>query len=152
MSLAKDPITRENWDINSQLKEKDSLRDQIIELEFALRTRTKKLFDNQEISFSDFESITNDCQRVLDFAAKINSLQFNQVLTDTSKPAKKIIEATDSLKKAAAKIQEFQNFFDVLSRLIKLLQVVSNAISESSVAAIGTLVTGLKDLGDELNK
>jgi hypothetical protein len=151
MSLAKDAVTRQDWDINSQLKEPSSVRDQIIELEFALRERAKKLFNTQKISFSEFQSITNDCQGILDLAAKINSMQFNQVLTDMGEPAKKIIEATNSLKKAAAKIQEFQKFFDILSRLIKLGQVVFNAISSGGVAAIGTLVTGLKDLSDQLN-
>ena len=151
MSLAKDAITRQDWDVNSQLKEPSSLRDRVIELENTLRKRAKDLYNTNKISFSEYESITNDCQRILDFAAKINSMQFNQVLTDMDEPAKKIIEATNSLEKAAAKIQGFQKFFDILSRLIKLGQVVFNAISGGGVAAIGTLVTGLKELGDRLN-
>jgi hypothetical protein len=151
MSLAKDAITRQDWDINSQLKEPSSLRDRVIELEKTLRDRAKYLYNTSKIGFSEYESITNDCQRILDFAAKINSMQFNQVLTDMEEPAKKIIEATNSLEQAAVKIQGFQKFFDILSRLIKLGQVVFNAISGGGVAAIGTLVTGLKDLGDQLN-
>jgi len=151
MSLAKDPITRQDWDINSQIIEPSSMRDQIMELEFVLRKRIKKLYVTQKISFSDFDSLTNDCQKILDFAASINSVQFNQVLTDMHEPAKKIIEATNSLKEAAAEIQGFQKFFDVLSRLIKLVNVVFHAISGGGVAAIGTLVKELKDLADQLN-
>ncbi|KAB8318699.1 hypothetical protein SD81_014800 [Tolypothrix campylonemoides VB511288] len=78
-------------------------------------------------------------------------MQFNKVLTDMDEPAKKIIEATNTLDKAAAKIQEVQKFIDVLSRLIKLGQVLSNVISGGGIAAISTLVTELKSFGDQLN-
>lgn len=150
MSSVENVITRENWDVNSQFKELSSLRDQIIDLEDALRKRAKELFNEKKISFSNYESITNDSQKIVDLAAQINSIQFNQVLTDMKEPAKQIIEATNSLNKAAAKIQGIQNFFDILSRLIKLGQVVANAISNGSIAGIGTLVTELKNIADRL--
>lgn len=142
MSSAKD-ITREDWDTQSPF----SLRERLLELEFAIRKRAKELFDTGEISFSDYEKITNYCQDILNFVAKINSLQFTQVLTDMEKPGKEISDATSSLTKAADKIQSFQNFFDILSLLTKLGGVILNAISGGSVATIGSLVTELKDLG-----
>lgn len=151
MSLAKDPITRQDWDKSTQLHEPSSVRDQIVDLESVLLARAKKLYTARKISFSEFESNTNDCQKILDFAAKTNSKQFNQVLTDMQQPAKKIIEAINSLEAAADKIQGFQRMFDILSRLIKLVGAILNAIPGGSVAAIGTLVTGLKDLADQLN-
>ncbi len=151
MLLTNNAITREDWDVNSLVKKPHSLRDKVIELQNKLRERAKYLYNNNKINFSEYMSISNECQRILDFAAKINSMQFNKVLTDMDEPAKKIIEATNTLNKAAAKIQEVQKFIDVLSRLIKLGQVVSNAISGVGIAAISTLVTELKSFGDQLN-
>ncbi|MEH2005545.1 hypothetical protein [Nostoc sp.] len=129
-----------------------SLKNQMIELKSALEKRAAQLLHDQQISFSESKVINNECQKILDFAAKLNSIELNQVLTDINEPAKKIIEATNSLDKAAAKIQEAQKFFEILSPLIRLGEAVSKAIANpTSVAAIGTLVTELKDIGDRLN-
>ncbi|MBN3940019.1 MAG: hypothetical protein V7L21_29855 [Nostoc sp.] len=128
-----------------------SLRDKINELKETLEKRATELFKAKEISPSELESISNDCQKVLDFAAKINSIELNKVLTDIDEPAQKIIEATNSLDKAAAKIQGVQNFFDILSPLIRLGEAVSNAIVSGGVAAIGNIVGELRDIGDRLN-
>ncbi|WP_414513776.1 hypothetical protein [Nostoc sp. PCC 9305] len=145
MSLAQDAITRQDWENPSSLKER------IQNLQSALRERAKKLSDNQQISLNEYTKISNNCQNLLDLVGEINSRQFNQVLTDINEPAQKIIEATNSLDKAAAKIQGVQNFFDIFSSLIRLGEAVSNAISGGGVAAIGNLVKQLKDTGDRLN-
>ncbi|MCC5610658.1 hypothetical protein LC612_28885 [Nostoc sp. CHAB 5834] len=128
-----------------------SLKDKMIELKATLEKRATELSKAKKISPSELESITNDCQKLLDFAAKINSIELNKVLTDIDEPAQKIIDATNSLDKAAAKIQGFQNFFDILSPLIRLGEAVSNAIVSGGVAAIGNLVRELRDIGDRLN-
>ncbi|MEH2235028.1 hypothetical protein [Nostoc sp.] len=145
MSLTKNAITRQDWENPS------SLRDKILELQVAFRERAKDLFKNQKISPNEFDEIGNKCQKVLDFVAEINSRQFNQVLTDMDEAVKKIIEATNSLDKAAAKIQETQNFIDILSSVITLGETLSKAIVNTSVATIGTLVRELRDIGDQLN-
>ncbi|MEH2242919.1 hypothetical protein [Nostoc sp.] len=123
----------------------------MIELKSALEKRAAELLDEQKISFSESKLINNECQKILDFAAKLNSIELNKVLTDINEPAKKIIEATNSLDKAAAKIQEAQKFIDILSPIIRLGEAVSNAIVSGGVAAIGNLVRELQDIGDRLN-
>ncbi|MDM9583695.1 MULTISPECIES: hypothetical protein [unclassified Nostoc] len=128
-----------------------SLIDKMNELRATLEKRAAELFKAKKISQSDLESINNDCQKFVDFAAKLNSIELNKVLTDINEPAQKIIEATNSLDQAAAKIQEFQNFFDILSPLIRLGEAVSNAIVSGGVAAIGNLVRELRDVGNRLN-
>ncbi|OYD97903.1 hypothetical protein CDG76_03465 [Nostoc sp. 'Peltigera membranacea cyanobiont' 210A] len=51
----------------------------------------------------------------------------------------------------STKIQETQNFIDILSGLIRLGEVISNAIINVGIATIGTLVRELRDIGDRLN-
>ncbi|PHM08374.1 hypothetical protein [Nostoc sp. 'Peltigera malacea cyanobiont' DB3992] len=51
----------------------------------------------------------------------------------------------------STKIQEIQNFIDILSGLIRLEEVISKAIINVGVATIGTLVRELRDIGDRLN-
>lgn len=150
MSLAKDPIIRHEWDVSTQLHEPSSVRDQIVDLEAVLLGRVRKLYTAHKISFSEFDSNTNDCQTILDLAARVNSLRFNQVLTDMQQPAEKIIDAINSLEAAADKIQGFQKMFDILSRLIKLVGALLNAITRGSVAAIGTFVTELENIANSL--
>jgi regulator of sigma D len=145
MSLVKNAITRQDWENPS------SLRDRILKLQIAIRERAKKLSNDEQISLNQFREISNECQKILDFVAEINSRQFNQVLTDMDEAVKKITEATSSLDQAAAKIQETQNFFDILSGLIRLGEVISNAIVNAGVATIGTVVRELRDIGDQLN-
>ncbi|MDZ8087555.1 MAG: hypothetical protein RMY16_18620 [Nostoc sp. DedQUE12b] len=128
-----------------------SLRDKMIELKTTLEKRATELSRAKTITPNQLESITNECQKILDFAAKINSIELNKVLTDINEPVKKISEATNSLDLAAAKIQEFQNFFDILSPIIRLGEAVSNAIVSGGVAAIGNIVRELRDVGDQLN-
>jgi hypothetical protein len=128
--------------------ELSSLRDNIVKIETAFRKKAKDLFDDKKISLKDYELIGNKCKQLLNLAAKINSLQFNKVLTDINEPAKKIIEATNSLEKAAAKIQEYRNLFDSLSSLVELLTDVSNAISGGGIAVIGPIVKKIKDISN----
>ncbi|MEH1902180.1 MAG: hypothetical protein V7L04_12380 [Nostoc sp.] len=125
-----------------------SLIDKMKELRKTLEERATELFKAKKISQSDLESISNDCQKFVDFAAKLNSIESNKVLTDIKEPAQKIIEATNSLDKAAAKIQGVQNFFEILSPLIRLGEAVSKAIGSGGVAAIGNIVRELQDIGD----
>ncbi|MBE8966461.1 hypothetical protein IQ277_09455 [Nostocales cyanobacterium LEGE 12452] len=145
MPLVKNAITRQDWENPS------SLRDRILKLQVAIRERAKKLSNDEQISLNQFREISNECQKILDFVAEINSRQFNQVLTDMDEAVKKITEATSSLDQAAAKIQETQNFFDILSGLVRLGEVISNAIVNVGVATIGTVVRELRDIGDRLN-
>ncbi|MEH2371437.1 hypothetical protein [Nostoc sp.] len=145
MSLNKNAITKQDWENAS------SLKDQILKLQVAFRKRAKYLYSNQKISLNEFNIISNKCQKILDLVAEINSRQFNQVITDMDEAVQKIIEATNSLDKAAAKIQETQNLIDILSSLITLGEAVSMAIVDGGVAAIGTLVRELRDIGDRLS-
>lgn len=128
-----------------------SLNEKINELRKTLEKRATELFKAKKISQSELESISNDCQKFVDFAAKLNSIELNKVLTDINEPAQKIIEATNSLDKAAAKIQGVQNFFEILNPLIRLGEAVSNAIGSGGVAVIGNLVRELQDIGERLN-
>jgi Asp-tRNA(Asn)/Glu-tRNA(Gln) amidotransferase C subunit len=128
-----------------------SLKDNLIKLKSSLEKRAAELFNAEKITQKQLESITNDCQRILDFAAKINSIELKKVLTDMDDASQKIINATNSLDKAAAQIQGFQNFFEILSSLIRLGEAVSNAIVNGGVAVIGNLVRELQDIGDRLN-
>ncbi len=128
-----------------------SLKDKMMELKSTIEKRATELLKAEIIDHSQSESITNDCQKILDFAAKLNSIELNKVLTDMDEAGKQIFEATSSLDKAAAKIQEFKDFLDILSPLIKLGEAVSNAIVSGGIAAIGNLVKQLRDVGDRLN-
>jgi hypothetical protein len=128
-----------------------SLKDKMMELKSTIEKRATELLKAEIIDHSQSESITNDCQKILDFAAKLNSIELNKVLTDMDEAGKQIFEATSSLDKAAAKIQEFKDFLDILSPLIKLGEAVSNAIVSGGRATIGNLVKQLRDVGDRLN-
>ena len=157
MSLAKASITRKLWDDDLQVYSPFAIRDKLIDCEVALRKQARELFYSQQISFSEYQSITNDLQSILDFAAKINSIGFNQVLTDMDEPAGAILKAIDDLNAAASKIKGYQKFFDILSRLIKLGGVILSAVAAvstgnpvGSVASIGSLVAGIQDLVDHL--
>lgn len=147
-------ITRDDWDKDLQVKSPFSIRDQLLECEIALLNRAKELFDAKELSFNEFSQITNYLQAILDFATKINSIGFQKILTDMQQPAKAILRAIDELEKAAAKIQSFQKFFDILSRLVRIGGIILEALATSTtggaVAAIGSLVVGLQDLVDNL--
>jgi|GEM_PF-2921356 len=129
-----------------------SLKDKMMELKSTIEKRATELLKAEIIDHSQSESITNDCQKILDFVAKLNSIELNKVVTDMNETAgQQIFEATSSLDKAAAKIQEFKDFLDILSPLIKLGEAVSNAIVSGRPAAIGNLVKQLRDVGDRLN-
>lgn len=129
-----------------------SLKDKMMELKSTIEKRATELLKDKKINDIQLGSITNDCQKILDFAAKLNSIELNKVVTDMNETAgQQIFEATSSLDKAAAKIQEFKDFLDILSPLIKLGEAVSNAIVSGRPAAIGNLVKQLRDVGDRLN-
>ncbi|MEI1374767.1 hypothetical protein PQG02_25760 [Nostoc sp. UHCC 0926] len=142
MSLVKNAITRQDWENPS------SLRDQILKLQLAIRERAKELYKNPGISLNEYQEISNECQKILDLVAEINSRQFNQVLSDTNEAAQKIIEATTSLDQAAAKIQDAQKLLDILSGLIRLGKAISNAIVNVGVARIDTVVRELRNIAD----
>jgi len=147
-------ITRNDWDKDLFTESPFSIRDQLLDCEIALRNKAVSLFNDQKLSFDEFVQITNDLQAIIDFAAKINSIGFQQILTDIQEPAQKIIKAIDELGKAAAKIESFQKFFDILSRLIKVGGIILSALATSTtggaVAAIGSLVVGIQELVDNL--
>ena len=129
-----------------------SLKDKMMELKSTIEKRATELLKDKKINDIQLGSITNDCQKILDFAAKLNSIELNEVFTDMNEAAgQQIFEATSSLDKAAAKIQEFKDFLDILSPLIKLGEAVSNAIVSGGRATIGNLVKQLRDVGDRLN-
>ncbi|MFN6530214.1 hypothetical protein [Nostoc sp. ChiSLP03a] len=128
-----------------------SLSKQIIDLQSTLHERAKELCKAEIIKPSQLTSISNDCQTILNLAKKINSIELNDRFTEMEKAAEEIKNATDSLDKAAAKIQDAQKFFEILSPLIQLVQAVPSAITNSSVATIGNLAKQLRGIGDQLN-
>lgn len=153
MTLAKDSITRQDWDKDLELYSPFSIRDELIECEIKLRKTVRKLYNEKNITFSDYQSSSNDLQLFLNWISKINSIAFKEILTDMEKPAQAILKATDDLKKVANKIESYQKFFNILSRFIKLGEIIFSAIKAGSVtgsvAAIGSLVLEIQDILDK---
>lgn len=132
-----------------------SLRNKLLDVHRLIRVKSRDLFQAGKLTLNEFQSISNDGQDLLNLITIINSALIDKVLTDIKNPAQEIIDATNNLQQAIDRLKSYQNFFDVLSRLVSLagkIVIAIPTIATNPIGAIALIGTTIKDLNNLITK
>jgi 5'-deoxynucleotidase YfbR-like HD superfamily hydrolase len=100
---------------------------------------------DRRISSAEFQDARDYWQQLQIYESKLQglimSLQLDFLLdTNVDSPRSRIVQATDKLKTAARRIQEFQNFLAAVADVIEIFAGVIKAIQGGAIANIANAV------------
>lgn len=123
------------------LDELKALRKELSGTIHIIREEAFKAFEEKEIDQSQFQDAKDYWQELQIKESLLMGIIMSSELdflldTNINSPMSKIIQATQKLKKAARKIEDFQEFLKTVADVIEVFGVVVKAIQSGGIAPI----------------